>query len=134
MRKHWPLILLGVAFLGIITLNTALAWGGDNTALITLAVVSVMTTVATVGFGWGWRDALEGWGHSTEGWGAAQEWGIKQDMILRDALNELWQYDEEAVEIHNGRSATASLEYLKTFQDEDSEDIANVIRQSMKLR
>lgn len=134
MRKHWPLLVLGVAFLGVIALNTALAWGGDNTALITLAVLSVMATVGMVGFGWGWRDALDNWGHTTEGWAAAQDWGIKQDMILRDVLNELWQYDEEAVEIHNGRSATASLEYLQFFKNEDAEEVTEILRQSMKLR
>ena len=134
MRKHWPLFVLGFSFVAVIGLEAAIAWGGSQVGVITLAVMALMATAGMVGFGYGWRDALEGWSHSTESWGAAQDWGIKQDMILRDALNELWQYDEEAVEIHNGRSATASLEYLKTFQDEDAVDIANVIRQSMKLR
>jgi hypothetical protein len=124
--KKW--ILIPAFFAALIVFDTVVAWRGDKFGLIMLAVTSLILTVIMGIYGHGWRQALDGWGRSTTGWGAAQTWGIKQDQILKDVLKELWEYDEEAVEIHNGRSATASLEYLKTFNDEDVAYITEGLR------
>jgi hypothetical protein len=126
MKKKW--LFLPIGFAALIVLYTALAWRGDKIGLVLLAVTALMLTVVMGVYGHGWRSALEGWGRSTSGWAAAQTWGMKQDTILRDVLSELYEYDEEAVEIHHGRSANASLEYLKTFNDEDAAYITEGLR------
>lgn len=125
--KKW--IVIPCVFAGVIVLDTVLAWGGSKFALITLAVTSVMVCGFMAVHGYGWRQALDGWNRSTGGWAAAQKWGMHQDLILRDALKDLSEYDEEAAEIHSGRSINASLEYLRaTFNEEDAKEIAQAIK------
>ena len=117
MKRHlWWIIPL--VFATNIILQTWLAWDGEQFALLTLAVSSVMLAGFLAVYAKGWRDALEGWGRSTSGWGAAQDWGMKQDLILRDVLKELGEWDEEAAEIHGGRSMNASIDYIKTFGED----------------
>lgn len=116
----------------IIMSQTFVAWSGEKFGLIMLAVTSVFLAGFFAFSSYGWRKALDGWGRSTLGWGAAQSWGIRQDQILRDVLKELLDYDEEAVEIHYGRSAQSSREYLKTFNDEDVAYITEGIREELR--
>lgn len=125
--RRWHLIT--AFFVALIAFDAVLAWTGDKIALVTLAVIAAFLAVLSGYSGNGWARALDSWGRSTEGWAAAQKWGIKQDQILRDVFKELYEYDEEAVEIHNGRSATASLEYLRTFNDEDAAYITEGLRE-----
>ena len=103
----------------LIVFDTILAWYGSQAALLMLAVTAAGLAVAFTLSGHGWREALNGWGRSTAGWAAAQSWGMKQDVILRDVLRELHEYDEEAAVIHQGRSMDAGLEYIHTFDDVD---------------
>jgi hypothetical protein len=119
MKMKWlPFLVAGIFVVNSIFLAW-LAWGGSQFAVATLTGSIFVLSVIYVLYAVGWRNALEGWGRSTAGWAAAQTWGMKQDTILRDVLKELYEFDEEAVEIHSGRSTNASVEYLKTFAEEE---------------
>lgn len=108
--KLW---LLAPLVLGQITLCTALAWNGDNFALITLAVTAGVLGVLAYISGEGWTRALAGWDRSNAGWEATTEWAMLADEILRDALTELAEYDEEAATIHGGRAYNATVAYVQ---------------------
>ena len=128
MRVWVPFIIAGI-FIVSAGFQTWLAWGGSHLAIGAMAVNILILSVIYTLYANGWRNSLEGWGRSTAGWAAAQTWGMKQDTILRDVLKELYEFDEEAVEIHSGRSTNASLEYLKTFRDEDVEELMPAFRE-----
>lgn len=123
-----PWFIIPVIFITNTILQTALAWNGSKVPLVMLAVSTAFLACFLGYYSKSWHESLKGWGRSTQGWGAAQTWGMKQDTILRDVLRELYEYDEEAVEIHSGRSTNASLEYLKTFQEEDVEALMPAFR------
>lgn len=115
MKRGW--IVIPAVFIANTVMQTILAWDGNNFPLIMLAVSTVILCLAFIIFAKGWREALDGWGRSTTGWGAAQQWGMRQDSILRDALQELEEYDEEAVRIHGGRSTASNIEYLSDTKE-----------------
>jgi len=114
--NKWNAILFTVVSIGVTALYTTLAWGGDHYALLALAVLSVIEAIFAGLFLWEWKVALKGWGRSTSGWASSQTWAIQQNIILRDTLNELRAYDEEAFSIHSGRATSASFEYLKSSE------------------
>lgn len=114
----WGWVIIPAVFIVNSILQAALAWRGSQFALIMLAVTSVLLALSAGFYARGWREALDGWKRSTDGWGAAQKWGMTQDAIMRDVLRELYEYDEEAVEIHSGRAQNAGIDYLMSFDDE----------------
>lgn len=113
--KRYVWFIIAAVFLANTAFQTWLAWDGDHFPLITLAVTVVFFVALMTVYQRGWRESLEGWGRSTAGWGAAQEFAMKQDEIIRDAVRDLEEYDEEAAAIHSGRARNAALAYVKTF-------------------
>lgn len=119
MISHkWRWVLISGFFIACSTLSTVLAWNGSRISLVSLGLTAAFLAVMCGVYGIGWRSSLDGWERSTNNWGAAQHWGMKQDEILRDALKELSEYDDEAYQIHRGRSTTAGIEYLTTLAKE----------------
>jgi hypothetical protein len=124
-------IAIPVLLICLIVTDTVLAWGGSKFALITLAVTAALL-VALYGYYLRLcRTTLDGWGETTAGWAAAQIWGMKTDSILREALTELAEFDEEAYVIYKGRASTATLEYLNVFLNEDAHTLAQALREEI---
>lgn len=115
-KGRW--ILISCLFLTCTAVWTALAWDGSNFPLLVLASLNVILSVLVGVYGVGWRSSIERWRRSTTCWQAAQNWGIKENEILADALRELAEYDQEAHEIHSGRATVAGLEYLTILGEE----------------
>lgn len=118
--KKWRLHLLTVLFVALAIFDTVLAWGGDNFALVVLCGLAVFTSILMGVYGKMVREILDGWRESTTMWGHSQAWGQQHSAILKDALNDLAEYDAEATAIHSGRAMHANTKYLETLKEEET--------------
>jgi hypothetical protein len=107
------------ATLGI--LYTALAWNGDHIALLLLMANMLILAFFAGFYGKMVAEILPSWGESTEMWGASQEWGMQQSKILRDAITDLAEFNNEAAAIHTGRSVHANKAYLEAMHEKQEE-------------
>lgn len=118
MKTHrWTITAAIFAVLSV--LWTVLAWNGDNVALVGLGITCLILAGFVGMTGSGWGNALAGWKRSTEAWGATQEWGFKQDEILRETINNLREYDEEAAVIQFGRRIDNNADYMALLSEEE---------------
>lgn len=93
-------------------IDTALAWNGNNVALIALTSIALITSLFAGIYGKMAIEVLDGWKESTDGWAKTQDWGMAQHKILQDTIADLQEHDEEAAAIHTGRSAKANIRLL----------------------
>lgn len=128
-KGRW--VIISGLFLANIVLCSVLAWQGSQFAIFTLAVTSAFLAVMLGFYGMMVKRTLTDWGRTLTIADAAQQWGMKQNTILEEALKELHEHDEEAAFIHGGRSTEASLEYLRAFNDEDAAYIAHGIKEEL---
>lgn len=126
MSPQWRWLITGGLFVVISFLWVGLAWDGDHFALIALGLTTVFLAVGCAFFGWHWSTSLQGWERSNDAWEATQKWGLHQDQILRDALNDLEEHDSEAAAIHSGRSIAASGKYIAAM---DTEGVVNAVKE-----
>lgn len=118
MNKNYRWKLSSVLFAALSVLWVALAWDGSHFALIALGVTAIILCGFVALTGTGWSTALDGWKRSTDNWSATQKWAFNQDEVLRDTLEELREYDEEAAVIHLGRRIDNNADYMALMHKE----------------
>lgn len=128
-KGRW--ILIAALFTGQAVLCSVLAWKGSQFAIVTLAVTTTFLAGMLAFYGVMLRGTLASWGRALALAEATQEWGMKQNTILEEALRELGEHDEEAAFIHGGRSTEASLEYMRAFIPDDAATITRAIKEEL---
>lgn len=112
MSRQWRVPLLAGILAVLAVIDTALAWNGNNVALIALTSIALITSLFAGIYGKMAIEVLDGWKESTDGWAKTQDWGMAQHKILQDTIADLQEHDEEAAAIHTGRSAKANIRLL----------------------